>query len=95
MADTGISPSFFETVSQIAHIAVMYGANLTWALIFRDRPFWVVLLGWGISFAYASVKEFWYDQNYEDAVTRGSNWLDWAMLMLGATVGQIAGMLLK
>jgi hypothetical protein len=32
---------------------------------------------------YASLKEFWYDQNYETEEQRGSNLEDWGFYMIG------------
>jgi hypothetical protein len=32
------------------------------------------------------VKEFWWDENYEDAATRGSNLEDWSYYVAGAAV---------
>jgi hypothetical protein len=37
----------------------------------------------------AAIEEFWFDQNYEDAATRGSNLEDWLFWNLGAWVGFI------
>lgn len=35
----------------------------------------------------AAIKEFWYDEVYEDAATRGSSLLDFSMYALGMTLG--------
>jgi 1,4-dihydroxy-2-naphthoate octaprenyltransferase len=34
----------------------------------------------------AAVKEFWFDKNYEDAATRGSDFEDWSYYCVGAIV---------
>jgi hypothetical protein len=42
-----------------------------------------------IGFVYAAVKEFSWDQHMEDAITRGSNWLDFAFYAAGIAVGNL------
>jgi hypothetical protein len=46
---------------------------------------WCVL----IFTAYAAIKEFWYDQNYETAEVRGSNLEDFSFYMVGVTLAVI------
>lgn len=41
----------------------------------------------GIGVTAAALKEFWYDENYEDIATRGSSFLDFSMYMTGIVLG--------
>jgi hypothetical protein len=42
-----------------------------------------------IGLVYATVKEFVWDQEMEDAVTRGSNWVDFSFYMIGIAVANV------
>ena len=42
-----------------------------------------------IGLIYATVKEFVWDQDMEDAITRGSNWEDWAFYMVGIAIANV------
>jgi hypothetical protein len=47
------------------------------------------LVGSFIGLVYAAVKEFVWDQDMEDAVTRGSNWVDFAFYAVGIAAANI------
>ncbi len=74
-----IDPKFFCFVAQMAHFFCGAFLMCCCGLFFPQYFYWVWLVAEGI----AAVKEFWYDQNYENAATRGSNFLDWSMYSLG------------
>lgn len=76
-----ISASFFNFVSQMAHI--LTGSTLVFGVLFfwGAHPLWYILPAYALV---TGVKEFWYDQNYEDPATRGSNLLDFSMYQVGA-----------
>ena len=59
--------------------AALWAIHPTWNFCF-GHPCWV---GTWIGLIYASVKEFVWDQNIEDAVTRGSNWKDFVFYVVG------------
>ena len=42
-----------------------------------------------IGIALAAVKEFWFDQKFEGAVTRGSNLEDWSYYLAGAALALV------
>jgi hypothetical protein len=44
------------------------------------------LVGSFIGLVWATVKEFVWDQDMEDSVTRGSNWRDWSFYVVGIVV---------
>ena len=82
MPDT-ISPSMFNLVSQNAHW--LFGSWITLLFVYlmgvKSLYYTIPLLVVGVA-----IKEFWYDQKYENAVTRGSNLLDFSMYILGAVI---------
>lgn len=41
----------------------------------------------GVTIAYAAVKEFWYDENYETVEVRGSNLTDFLYYIAGVALG--------
>lgn len=75
----GISPEFFNDVAQNGHLLAGSTVALT-PLAFYQPALWYVI---GIFVILTAVKEFWYDQHYEDAATRGSNLNDWVHYQLG------------
>jgi hypothetical protein len=81
--ENAIDPSFFNLVSQIAHVAVTYG------LTFTAARFWgwpgIEIVG-GLCILYAAVHEFFWDPLMENALTRGSDLEDFCFLVLGVAV---------
>jgi hypothetical protein len=68
-------------LAQIGHFLAGYAFALTG---YRFHHVWisgVLLEVWAIP------KEFWFDYKYEDAVTRGSSPLDFALYQIGFVVG--------
>lgn len=79
-----VDPKFFQFVASMAHL--FCGMCL----------FLIVTMFWGLDpliyvgpafVGLTALKEFWYDANYEDLATRGSNLLDFSMYNLGALLG--------
>ncbi len=83
MNDNTIDPKFFCFVAQMSHI--LCGATLVLGTLvfFGNHPLRYILPAFT---AITAVKEFWYDQHYENAATRGSNLLDFSMYQTGAYV---------
>lgn len=88
MANSPTVPvKLFNQVAQLGHFA----AGLAWMFG------WVVLLesqevnGWALlgGIALAAVKEFYWDQHYEDEVVRGSNLEDFTFYCVGFAVASI------
>lgn len=78
-----IDPKFFNFVAQMSH--VLLGSTLVFGILalFNIHLLIYVLPAYALI---TGVKEFWYDQNYENAETRGSNLLDFSMYQAGAYV---------
>ena len=77
--DNNIDPKFFNQVAQNAHM--LGGAVIgLLALLFLPHSLVFIILGFAVV---TGVKEFWYDQNYENATTRGSNLNDWIHYQIG------------
>lgn len=76
-----IDPKFFNQVSQVAHLFVGSSMVLASILFFSmdaliySFPTFILLTG---------IKEFWYDRNYENSATRGSDLEDFLFYQLGA-----------
>lgn len=82
-----INPKTFNTVAQLSHFA--WGALvITWAGLLFPRYLYEI---WLVGELLAAIKEFWYDQHYEDVETRGSNLLDFSMYSAGAFTAYLAG----
>jgi VanZ family protein len=81
-----IDPKFFEQVAQFAHFGMMFAVTTVCAdLSYKLGHKWIGLIVGLVGCAiYAALHEFWYDPRYEDAVTRGSDMMDFLFLMLGA-----------
>jgi len=78
-----IDPKFFCVVAQLSHFA--WGCLvISWAGILFPHSFWWILALWE---SLAAIKEFWYDHNYENPATRGSDLLDFSIYTLGALIG--------
>ena len=77
----------FESVSQALHCALGTLFVLVPAGICIHHPGFVFgsprLVGSFTGIIYAAVKEFSWDQNMEDTITRGSNWLDFMFYAIG------------
>lgn len=75
-----IDPRFLNIVSQLSHFA--WGAlTMLVAAMFIPQYFYYVWVGFAVC---AGIKEFWYDFNYEDADTRGSDLLDFSVYIAGS-----------
>lgn len=74
-----------NVLAQIGHFLGGYGVVLTAAFLggrWAAASLGVALL------AYAGVKEFWYDANYEiPKQTDADNWLDFSMYAAGIVIG--------
>jgi hypothetical protein len=70
----------FNTVSQFAHwlAGCLFVMGFTY-LFGSGAEWWCV----GIFTAYAAIKEFWYDQNYETPEVRGSSLQDFLFYEAG------------
>ena len=75
-----IDPKMFDFVSQMAHI--FFGATLTFACMIFYPDYILYVLG--VYVIATAVKEFWYDDKYENELTRGSSLLDFAAYQAGA-----------
>ena len=74
-----IDPKFFNQVAQNAHMLLGVSVGLI-GLLYAPKYIWCVL---GVYMIVTAVKEFWYDQHYENAETRGSNLNDWLHYQVG------------
>ena len=76
-----ISATMFNFVSQAAH--VLLGSTLVFGALLLIGPhvLWYILPVYTVA---TGIKEFWYDQKYENPDTRGSNLLDFSMYQVGA-----------
>lgn len=77
-----IDPKFFNQVSQVAHFFVGSSVVLGTLLLFSLDT--LVLYVLPAFFIATAIKEFWYDRNYENTVTRGSDLEDFLFYQLGA-----------
>jgi hypothetical protein len=73
----------FNEEAQFSHI-VLAALIIVW-FTFIGHP----LLGLFVAVSFAALKEFIYDHYYEDAVTRGSDWQDFAYYLVGTGLGEI------
>jgi hypothetical protein len=78
---TWIVAHWTSILAQIGHFLAGYAFILT-GYRFGSAP-----LGGALLEVWAIPKEFWFDYKYEDAATRGSSVLDFAMYQVGAAVG--------
>lgn len=81
-----IDPKFFNEVAQFAHFGVAAFIYLAIGHIAAKRGFfhwsWYgALIALGV--VAAAVKEFWYDKNFENEATRGSDLEDFTFYVLG------------
>jgi hypothetical protein len=85
-----VDPRFFNQVAQIAHFSawftlVVFVSTLCWRLTGRV---WLGPIIAGVAnLVYATWHEYVWDPIHENAVTRGSDFEDWAFLVAGGTVG--------
>lgn len=79
MNDNQIDPKFFNMVAQNAHM--LAGSTLAFATILL-APHWFFEVEF-LFIVLTAIKEFWYDQNYENVMTRGSNLNDWLHYQIG------------
>ena len=84
-----IDPSFFYEVAQFAHTGMAGLIYLGIAHIAQKHDlfkwsWYLALVTLGV--AAAGVKEFWYDKNYENAATRGSDFEDFSFYCLGIII---------
>ena len=79
-----VSWLLWQEVGQTTHVLAGLLVILGPIALFGAR-FWYV---WALALVlFASVKEFWYDENYETADERGSNLEDFGFYMVGLVVG--------
>jgi len=70
-----ISEGLWTLTGELSHI--LFGMTLIFgsiALFQTDQYIWLITF---ISLYILAWKEFWYDQTFESAQERGSNYLDW------------------
>lgn len=80
--ETQISLSLDE-VAQASHVAIAAAiVGLTAARFHGHWKYFAAMIVIGL----AALKEFWFDQHYEDAATRGSNLEDWSYYVLGTAL---------
>ena len=77
----GLSLSLNE-VAQASHVAI--AAAVVGLSSARFHTMLAKLVGAAVIVAFASIKEFWFDKRFEDAVTRGSDLEDFSYYVLGA-----------
>jgi len=70
----------FNLVSQNAHWLFGSWSTLSLVYLFGVKSLYYSI---PIIIVCVGIKEFWYDQYYEDAITRGSNVLDFSMYCAG------------
>ncbi len=74
-------------LAQIAHVLFSYATVMTVAY-FTGTSLLALGITAAVVVAYAAVKEFWYDANFELPVqTAFDNWLDFSMFCLGLVLG--------
>ena len=83
MTSSDISPDMFNFVSQQAHWLSTAWITLIGLYFFGPGSFWYTI---PVLVVYAAIKEFWYDQQYENAATRGSNLEDFSFYLLGIVI---------
>ena len=71
---------------QIGHFLGAYAAVLT--LFVFHVHYWLYISAIGVT-TWAIIKEFWYDENYEDPTVRGSSATDFTFYMIGLAIGII------
>ena len=70
-----------DEVAQASHVAIAAAVvGLTSARWHGPSKYFAALIVVGL----AALKEFWFDQNFEDAATRGSNLEDWSYYVAGS-----------
>lgn len=69
-----------DVTGQFSH--ALTGTTIVFGTIVLFAPKWLAVT-LPLFIVYASVKEFWYDNTYETAEQRGSNWEDWGFYMVG------------
>ena len=87
-----ISPRFnlslsFNEVAQASHVAIAMAA-----VGIADGRFHTVLaklISSSVVVLFATAKEFWFDKNYEDPITRGSDFQDWSYYVVGVAAALI------
>ena len=79
---TQVSLSLDE-VAQASHVAIGAAVVGLTSARFHGNSKYIAAI---IVVLLAAVKEFWWDENYEDAATRGSNLEDWSYYVAGAAV---------
>jgi hypothetical protein len=87
-----IDPAFFNEVAQFAHAGVACSIYLSIGYIAEKHSVfsWLwygILILTGV--VAAGVKEFWYDANFENQATRGSDLEDFSFYVLGIVIAVI------
>lgn len=77
----------FYFVAQMAHWLCGCLAVVWPVLIFGA---WIKWYAAGFIVTYAAIKEFFYDENYESKIERGSNLEDFSFYTLGATLAVVS-----
>lgn len=72
-------------VAQASHVAIGAAVVALAAARFPSNAPLAKFIGTAIVVVWALVKEFWFDKNFEDAVTRGSDIEDFLYYIVGAT----------
>lgn len=83
-SDVVVSALLWNETGETAHVLAGLLVILGPIALFGPKYMWL----WaGFMVLFASLKEFWYDENYETADERGSNLEDWGFYMIGTVVG--------
>lgn len=73
----------WEFTGQAAHLCAAALAMTILSHHVHNGHWW----GLAVGIPAAALKEFWYDEKYEDPATRGSSLLDFSMYMVGLLIG--------
>lgn len=85
MAQVSVNSFIWSFTGAAAHI--LAGHLLTSTIHRHGGGLRGMLIGTAIGLAAAAFKEFYYDEKYEDPVTRGSSPLDFAEYAIGIALG--------
>ena len=96
LQEAGIDSKFFDLVSQFAHFFTMYSLALTLGLIGKRTGHALLYLALSVAvyITYAAIHEFYWDPRHENAATRGSDLKDFAYLVGGGILGNLATLFL-
>lgn len=85
--DPTVPVKVFNQVAQLGHFAGGMAWMFGWVVLLESQEVNTLALLGGVCLA--ALKEFWYDQHYEDEVVRGSNMEDFAFYCVGFGVASM------